>query len=133
MEADTWNWSNYSEESNPAFNHEDLTPVTGDPIAELACEMVLAMMAIETFTGGWCDDCTCQLGYHITTDSGECEVCGCYDQHKKPEPMYIPSPVYAPRKKTGPRNLSADSTHYGAVYSRERNLAAREALKELTE
>ncbi len=113
----------------------DLDPlVVNDPLAELAINLAICLQYLEDKHGGFCDYCTCQLGFHATMDDGGCELCGCAERELRlehsPLTKILPSPA---RRVSDPdafwRLREANTRSEG--YNRAKE--ARNALKELTE
>lgn len=130
MEAGTGNWEDFGSE-----DLQELEARVYDPLAELAVDLAICCLAAEQGIGGPCDDCTCQLKYHVTVQEGqfkdECETCGCYERRQRP---------YAPLTRIPSRGYKAsrsDSSYRLEMYpgkgKAERAYEARQALKELTE
>jgi hypothetical protein len=89
-------------------------------------------MAIEEGRGGWCDDCTCNLTYHVSIpETGECELCTCISIYKKIEPPIVMalSSAHIPIRRA--------TQHEPGIRLRkdeyDRNKEARLVLAELTE
>ena len=81
MGSDQWNWEKESYQDIQLAEIE-APPTIHDPLLELAAELVLCYDAVAESRGTFCTACTCQLGYHLTCDDGECETCGCIDIYK---------------------------------------------------
>ena len=99
-----------------------------DPLAILAAELAICIIYVEESKGAFCDDCTCVLQFHCTTDSGECELCLCYGHYNKIPPVFIPSakmPDAADRHITDNKEVVTEE--------QDRQQAARRALRELTD
>src|SRR5438128_1380353 len=126
MESDTRNWEEQGQQDLELVE-EDI--VIDNPLAELASELAISLMALESGRGVFCDGCTCQLRFHAGTENGDCEICGCLSVYISP----IKPTTHMPMSDSKSSRVFGPDMRMQTRDPYERARDAREALRELTE
>lgn len=127
MADNTGGWKDHGQ-TDSEFTREPCT----DPLAELAADLALCVLYLEEGKGSFCDYCTCSLGFHCTTEDGECELCTCYAAH-------LTKRLEIPAAKMVPARRGLDIEHLSRFKDIEveddydRAKEARKVLKDLSD